>query len=64
MKVFVPVSDEDLAADNGVERLVPYRPGMSLWSQVTVEPSKDGVNRYEVPVRPREARPARLLSRH
>lgn len=59
MKVFIPI-DDDLDQCLAADRLVPYRPGLRLWSQVTIEPPhRDDVNRCATPAHHRDSRPAR-----
>jgi hypothetical protein len=60
MKVFIPISDEELDTWPAGDRLVPYRPGMSLLNQVApVDCAREtGLSRGEAPARRRDERPA------
>jgi hypothetical protein len=61
MKVFIPVSEEELERCAPTERLVPYRPGLWLLSQCQEKSggAGDDINRYEAPIHRRGERPVR-----
>jgi hypothetical protein len=61
MRVFIPVSDEELDRWPAGEGLVPYRPGMVLLSGLApAEPVGDAaLSRGATPAHPRDERPAR-----
>ncbi len=67
MKVFIPISDDELERWPDDEPLVPYRPGLRLLSQLdapaATEPAPR-LSRCEAPVRPRDERPVRLPCRN
>ena len=59
MKAFVPLTDEEILGLRGTERLVPYRPGLPLASQLTATPLTDGkkLSPDAAEVRRRDAHP-------
>ena len=61
MKVFIPLSEDELDACTESERLVPYQPGLWLLSQCRPEPTgaAKGVNRYRASAHHQDERPAR-----
>jgi hypothetical protein len=61
VQVFIPISDEDLDRWPAGERLVPYRSGLGLLSQLAAQEPAGGaaLSRGEVPTRPPDERPTR-----
>ena len=61
MKVFIPISEDELDNCAATERLVPYRPGLWLLSQCSEGHGGAGedLNRYEAPVGRQGERPVR-----
>lgn len=53
MKVFIPLSDEQLEQLGSHDRIVPYQAGVSLLSQCQVEERRARLSRDEAPERPR-----------
>jgi len=66
MKVFIPLSDDQLEHWPDDETLVPYRPGLKVLSQLDAPPAaatESNVSRCEAAARPRDERPVRLPCR-
>lgn len=62
MKVFIPICDAELERWPDAESLVPYRPGLTLLSQLEAPVATDpepAVSRCEAAVRPPDERPVR-----
>lgn len=65
MQIFVPLDDDTVERWPADARLVPYRPGLTVWSQVTVESDRaeaaaTGLSRDRAPADRRASPPARL----
>jgi hypothetical protein len=65
MKVFIPISDKHLEQWPAQQLLVPYRPGLALASQVTIEANDSAheLSRGAAQAGPRDEPPARTLCR-
>jgi hypothetical protein len=65
MRVFIPVSDEELDRWPAGERLVPFRPGMGLLSGLApaAPAGEAALSRGATPAHPPDERPVRPLCR-